>query len=123
MLVRIHDYRPDRYGYRCGYHHQRGRTVCTNSLEAPMEVANRAVLDTVEHHFLRPEITEAAVATALEALLPADDTAEHERAALLTQLRQVGAELERLAAAIAEGGALPPPPQASKDREGRRAQL
>ena len=83
MIVRSHDYRPRRYAYRCGYHHQRGRTVCTNSLEAPMEVANRAVLDTIEHHFLRSEVTEAAVATALEALLPADDTAEQERAALL----------------------------------------
>jgi hypothetical protein len=41
MIVRSHDYRRRRYVYRCAYHHQRGRAVCGNALEAPMVTKER----------------------------------------------------------------------------------
>jgi hypothetical protein len=56
MMARSRDYGSRRrYGYLCGYHHQRGRTVCVNGLEAPMDTTDHAVLASVEHDLLRPE--------------------------------------------------------------------
>ena len=122
MIVRSHDYRPRRYVYRCAYHHQRGRAVCGNALEAPMEDADRAVLAEISSKFLRVEVVDAVVAGSLEALLPADETREREHATILAQLAGLDGELARLASAIAAGGELSALVQATKEREQRRAQ-
>ena len=122
MIVRSHDYRPRRYVYRCAYHHQRGRAVCGNALEAPMEDADRAVLAEISSKFLRVEVVDAVVAGSLEALPPADETREREHATILAQLAGLDGELARLASAIAAGGELSALVQATKEREQRRAQ-
>ena len=99
------------------------RAVCANALEAPMEDADRAVLESMSNRFLRPAVVDAVVAGALDALLPADETREREHAAIIAQLRDLEAELGRLAAAIAVGGDLTALVEATKAREQQRAQL
>src|SRR5881397_1821814 len=43
MMARSRDYGSRRrYSYLCGYHHQRGRTVCVNGLESPMDTTDHA---------------------------------------------------------------------------------
>jgi len=46
-----------KFGYLCGYH-PRGRTVCVNGLEAPMESTDDAVLASIERDLLRPDVVE-----------------------------------------------------------------
>lgn len=109
-----------RYGYLCAYHHQRGRTVCLNSLEAPMEIADRAVLDIIERDLLRPEIVEQAIELAIEELRPDRDLAARRRDEILGEICRLDAELSRLASAIASGGDLPALVAALKERQAQR---
>ncbi len=120
MIVRSRDYgRTRRFAYACHYHHARGRSVCGNGLEAPMEAADRRVLSAIESELMRPGIVERAIREALALLYPSD--LADRRDALLTRLRGVEAELVRLTDAIAAGGDLPALVQAIKEREGQRA--
>jgi site-specific DNA recombinase len=123
LIVRSHDYRPRRYGYHCAYHHQRGRAVCGNALEAPMEGTDHAVLEAISNKFLRPAVVDAVIAGALDVLLPAADAREREHALVVAQLRDLEGELSRLAAAIAVGGNLSALVESMKEREQRRIQL
>jgi DNA invertase Pin-like site-specific DNA recombinase len=108
--------------YGCTSFHLRGRTVCTNSLEIPMELADQAVLGVIEREILQPDIVESVVERALELLQPAGagDARRREVRQALDDLR---AELDRLTGAIASGGQLPALLNAIKEREESRAQL
>ena len=68
MIVRSRDFKTKgrRYLYHCANHFLRGQTVCTNNLEAPMDVADREVLDAIKHDLLRPRVVQAALRKALE---------------------------------------------------------
>src|SRR5881296_4239092 len=101
-MARSRDYGSTRkFGYLCGYHHQRGRTVCVNGLEAPMDTADHAVLASVEHDLLRPEIVERAIELAIDELRPDGDTLNQRRAAILTEIGRLDRELSRLTSAVA----------------------
>jgi DNA invertase Pin-like site-specific DNA recombinase len=117
MMARSRDYGSRRrYGYLCGYHHQRGRTVCVNSLEAPMVTTDHAVLASVERDLLRPEIVELAI----DELRPDRDTLGRRRAAILTEIARLDRELSRLTSAVASGGDLPALLAALKERQASR---
>ena len=111
-----------RFVYSCGYHHTRGHTVCENTLLAPMEATDRAVLETIDHDVLNPRVLARAAENAIAALCPPADAADEQRAALLGQIGRLEAELANLAKAIAEpGGNIPALLHAAKDREAQRA--
>ena len=65
----IHTRGPWRRGaptYGCMAYHTRGRVVCPNNLEAPLEATDHAVLKAVEHDLLRVEVLETALAKTLD---------------------------------------------------------
>ncbi|PYR18098.1 MAG: hypothetical protein DMF98_26175, partial [Acidobacteria bacterium] len=77
LMARSCDYGSTRkFGYLCGYHHQRGRTVCVNGLEALMEATDHAVLASLERDLLRREVVERAIEFAIDELRPGSDPAE-----------------------------------------------
>ena len=119
LMARSRDYGSTRkFGYLCGYHHQRGRTVCVNGLEAPMEATDHAVLASIERDLLRPEIVERAIEFAIDELRP--DSDDSRRADILAEIHRLDSELARLTAAIASGGDLPALLAAVKERQDRR---
>ncbi len=121
MMARSRDYGSRRkFGYLCGYHHQRGRSVCVNGLEAPMEVTDHAVLGSIERDLLRPEVVERAIELAIDQVCPAGDTMDQRRAEIVAEVRRLDAELSRLTSAIASGGDLPALLAALKERQAQR---
>jgi site-specific DNA recombinase len=121
MMARSRDYGSRRrYSYLCGYHHQRGRTVCVNGLEAPMDTSDNAVLASIEHDLLRPEIVERAIELAIDELRPDRDTLGRRRADILAEIRRLDKELSHLTSAVASGGDLPALLAALKERQASR---
>ena len=105
LVVRSRDYgNRRRFAYLCSYYHHRGASACANGLEAPMEIANREVLSTVEADLLRPEVVDSAIVKAVDLLRPSDESFEAQRAEFRAALARLDEELERLAAAVAQGG-------------------
>jgi site-specific DNA recombinase len=111
------------YFYGCQTYHLRGPAICANRLEAPMDAANRAVLDTIAHDVLAPAVVEEALALAIRDIREAESVVPDERRALETELSRVEAELGRLVGAIATGGRLEGLLEAVRAREARRAEL
>ena len=121
LMARSRDYGSTRkFGYLCGYHHQRGRTVCVNGLEAPMEATDHAVLASIERDLLRREVVERAIEFAIDELRPGGDPAERRRDEVLSEMRRLDGELSRLTAAVASGGDLPALLAALKERQAQR---
>lgn len=125
MFVHRHDHRHHRrFFYACMVYHLRGRGICKNNLESPMEETDQAVLDAVAHDLLRVEVLETALAKALDLLRPGADVLEGTTGRRLRdELAQLDAEVTRLAGAIAAGGELPALLAALQARERRRQQL
>ncbi len=109
--------------YVCANHRERGNTVCTNRLHAPMGAADLAVLSAVEHDLLRPEIVEEALLEAVRGLQISDDQAIRRREDLHVELRKLEVELSHYAKAIAKEGPLDAILAEIKEREARRAHL
>src|SRR6267143_483720 len=121
LMARSRDYGSTRkFGYLCGYHHQRGRTVCVNGLEAPMEATDHAVLASIERDLLRREVVERAIELAIDELRPGGDPAERQRDEILREMRRLDVELSRLTAAVSSGGDLPALLAALKERQAQR---
>ena len=112
-----------KFAYACSYNRFRGTAVCSNGLWAPMEAADREILDALERDLLRPEIVEAAFAEALEALRPSRDASEQRRATLEAEQRRLDGELGRLTEALVAGGDMASLVAAMKTREQRRGDL
>ena len=109
--------------YACTAYNLRGKAVCTNKMEIPLEEADAKVLRQVEADFLRPDVIMDAVRQALERLRPSQDEMEGKRRALVAEVEKLDVELARLATAIAAGGTLSALLEAVKDRERQKAQL
>jgi DNA invertase Pin-like site-specific DNA recombinase len=120
LMARSRDYGSRRkFTYLCGYHHQRGRTVCVNGLEAPMDGTDHAVLTSIERDLLRSEVVERAIGFAINELRGAT-AVERRREQILAEMRRLDAELARLTTAIASGGDLPALLAALKERQVER---
>jgi site-specific DNA recombinase len=105
--------------YACTGYHKRGRSVCQNNLEVPMDLADRAVIAGIRDTVLRPAIVDAALEEALRML--AEPTPGAARAdALEAELTTLGGEIERLVTAMAAGGDLPALVEGLRARERRR---
>jgi hypothetical protein len=90
--------------YVCAFHRERGNAVCQNRLAAPMEAADRAVLDAVERDLLRPHVVAYALERALAMLRPSDDSHRQQQEALRAEVARLQAEAARLAEVIPIGG-------------------
>jgi hypothetical protein len=62
--------------YACSSYHLRGRSVCTNRLDVPMDATDREVLSTVEKIILAPEVVRPAVEMAMKYLTPSADVVD-----------------------------------------------
>jgi hypothetical protein len=107
--------------YGCLSHWKRGPRVCGNRLLGRAEVMDAEVLATLQDDVLRPAVVERAVRLALAELAPARQTATQHR--LARELATVRAECERLADAIARGGALDVLLERLQARQARRMAL
>jgi site-specific DNA recombinase len=111
------------HAYVCANHRERGNTICSNRLHAPMDDTDAAVLATIERDLMTSDVVEAAVAEASRLLLTSPDEARIRQADLEEGLRTVEGELARYAEAIASAGSLDVILVAIKERETRRMQL
>jgi len=105
--------------YACSTVHYRGRTVCANSLEIPVDAADGAILDMLSADVLRPEVIERAIDRAMAALNEPDNR-QSRRATLDEEIARLDAEIANLTNALAAGGDLPAILSALKSRESRR---
>ena len=123
MKVRTRSHRHFRAKfYGCSGYHDRGRTVCPNGADVPMEDADLMVLEAVLDDVLTPDLVDEAVTEALRLLQP-DDDGEAQLSQLAKEVTRVEGERSRLANAIATGGDLEGLLVAMKDRERRLATL
>ena len=123
MKVRTRSHRHVRAKfYGCSGYHDRGRTVCPNGADVPMEDADLMVLEAVLDDVLTSDLVEEAVTEALRILQP-DDGGEGQLVQLAKEMTRVEGERSRLANAIATGGDLDGLLVAMKDRESRLGQL
>jgi Recombinase zinc beta ribbon domain len=111
------------FHYACTTHYQRGPEACSEPMLLPMELLDRAIIDTIEQDALHPAIVVKAVEKALQQLQIHDDDPDARREAVQKDLAHVEAELARLAPAIATGGSMPTLLSAVHDREERRTRL
>jgi hypothetical protein len=93
LSVRTRGSKPRYYYYVCTAYHMRGRHVCSNRNEPPMEDTNAAMLTAVGEQVLSPEMLEAAIDRATERLMmPPGPDNEAER--LRRERRTIDEELD-----------------------------
>ena len=107
--------------YGCGWYHERGRSVCRNAADVPMEEADLIVLEALLDDVLDKDLIAAATDEAVRLLR--DDEAIDRVARLELELEQLRRERATLAAAIASGGQLDGLLEALRTREARRQAL
>ena len=100
-----------------------GPEKCSKPMLLPMEMLDRAIIETIEQAVLQPSIIVKAVEKALQQLHTHDDEPDIHRQAVQKKLAHLEAELAQLATAIASGGALSTLLSAVHDREERRTRL
>ena len=109
--------------YACTAHHKRGPSVCANALKVPMATANAAILTAIEHDVLRPEVVDAVLTRAVEALLPNAEALDREWMEATTAMATVDGQIQRLTAAIGASGHSPALLETLHGTETRRATL
>ena len=121
LTIRTRSHGNGRLGlYGCLTHHTKGPRICANRTLVRQRDAEQAILETVEHDLLRPEVLEAALARVLEQLDP--EATARETSGLETDLVRLDGELRRLADVIATaGGDVPSLMTAIRARERERA--
>jgi site-specific DNA recombinase len=108
--------------YGCLTHHTKGPRVCSNRMLVRQWDAEHAILETVKHDLLRPDVLDEAIGRVVDHLDP--EATDRETTGLETERTRIDAELRRLADAIASAGSdLPALVQAVQDREHERATL
>ena len=108
--------------YGCSGYHDRGRTVCPNGADVPMEDADNIVLEAVLDDVLTQDVLEDAVNEAISTVQGEDDTGSAS-ARVDKEIARLEGEQTRLANAIAAGGNLDGLVLAMKDRETHLWQL
>jgi len=108
--------------YGCTSYHLRGRSVCSNGIEVPMETANRIILDNFAD-LLQPAVIDAAIERTLRRTALAPQEAARRRQTIEARLAAVEAEIARYTAAIGAGGELSSLVSALQEREAQRTEL
>jgi site-specific DNA recombinase len=88
--------------YGCLTHHTKGPRICANRTLVRQRDAEQAILETIEHDLLRPDVLDAAIARVLDQLDP--EATARETSRLETELMRLDGELRRLADVIATVG-------------------
>ena len=93
-----------RVAYRCAYHHKRGHTVCTNSVEVRQDILDSAILHAI-NDVLDEQVLEASVAKALERVRNEQKKFPDQRVAIERELSLIQTRLHHLVEHIANGRA------------------
>lgn len=104
--------------YGCTSYHRRGSSVCKNSLEVPMALADRAITDALLRDVVNPAVLQRIVDRALVKAQPRDTSADLAR--LTEQVRGLEREIDRLVSAIAVAGDVPALAEAIRNRQAER---
>ena len=88
--------------YRCAYHHKRGNTICTNSVEIRQDILDSAILHAM-NEALDERVLEASVTAALERIRNEQEKFPDQRLALERELSLIETQLHYLVQAIASG--------------------
>jgi site-specific DNA recombinase len=88
--------------YGCGYYHNRGKTVCKNSLTIRQEALDTAILDAIAEA-LDERIVARAIAIAMERLGGSQEAGQDRRRNLERQLAEVGTSKANLLATVKRG--------------------
>ena len=88
--------------YRCAYHHKRGNTICTNSVEIRQDILDSAILHAMTE-VLDERVLEASVTAALERIKNEREKFPDQRLALERDLLLIETRLHHLVEAIACG--------------------
>jgi hypothetical protein len=124
MIVRSRSHgRRRAFFYACSSFHHRGKTVCANSLEMPVQAAEEAVLTALERELLDPDMLEEAAARAAARVATSTEDPHARRHALETALAMAETSLARLTEAVTAGGAVATLVQAIRDQERRQQTL
>ena len=92
MKVRTRSHRHVRAKfYGCSGYHDRGRTVCPNGADVPMEDADLMVLEAVLDDVLTPDLVDEAVTEAVRILQP-EDRGDRQLAQLAKEMTRVEGE-------------------------------
>jgi hypothetical protein len=121
VLTRAHGRRRAAF-WGCMVRKQRGRAVCANTLEVPLDDTEHAVLKSVKHDVLNIAVLETSLHKAM-AVLQDDDGADARLTAMRDELACLDAQVGRLAEAIAQGGDLPALVALLQERERRRGHV
>ena len=92
--------------YGCSGYHERGTTVCTNNLDAPMVETNEVLIGALLEDVIDPSIVRDAVDEAVRLIVGGNASDEEELQQLERAIAKVEQERARLVAAIAAGGML-----------------
>jgi site-specific DNA recombinase len=114
---------PRQFAYACWYNRSRGESKCKNNLWAPMDIADEAVISSLEKRLLHPAVVRRTFEKAVAALQPSQDATEATAKRLRVETAQVEKELTNLTQAIALGGELGALVAKVKERERQRASL
>ena len=106
-----------RYSYGCSHYHERGRSVCTNKHDVPMEDANTAVIEALLDEVLDKTMLIEAVDEALVYLR--GERREDRLASIDKDMSTIDRERRRYAEAISKRGALDSLLDALQEREAR----
>src|SRR5262249_42343689 len=103
--------------YACASFHHRGSSVCPNSLEMRVEAADGASQTKLEEQILDEDIITEAMRRAIARAKCEPEDLSDRRRALEERGTQIATELERLTAAVLEGGQAATLVQAMRTRE------
>lgn len=88
--------------YHCAYHHKRGKTICTNSVEIRQDILDSAILHAM-NEVLDERVLEASVTAALDRIRNEQEKFPDQRLALEGELSLIQTRLHYLVEAIASG--------------------
>ncbi|MDI1484712.1 recombinase family protein [Polyangium sp. y55x31] len=86
--------------YNCGWHRDRGSTVCGNGLRRPIAAVDAAVMRFIRENLLREDVILDALQELRRRLCERAKAADTEAPELEQEVRKVRAEIERLSEAI-----------------------
>lgn len=109
--------------YACSSYYRRGKSVCPNKREVPLDATEVAVLDALEHELLTPAFVETVVRKVLTRRVPTGAAADELRATITARLKDVRQELDHLVEGLARTEVSPSVAVAIKRREGQQADL
>ena len=89
--------------YGCSHNHNRGETVCGNTLKRPMLDVDRAVVEWIEANVLSEEVIGAVLTELRKRLAARTEAPNAERDELEAEARRLRSELDRLVEALANG--------------------